>query len=170
MRGARGFEVDVVNPGFSQLVAEILRSLALGGADPEEQLRHFFVKSRRVRERTAARRLRVKTPASAAAASAEATEVGELIQMFERLPFGVLRAARINVFSVFCSKIRMSSTSITPVERANSKSRAPVMVVAESFGPVTVPSRPTAMRRFPYGVVPRVASRSAGAWAAFCYR
>src|SRR5579863_2067418 len=61
-------------------------------------------------------------------------------------------------------KTRMSSTSITPLERANSKSRAPARIVAESFGPVTVPSRPTAMQRLPYGVVPRVASRSRFVW------
>ncbi len=62
-------------------------------------------------------------------------------------------------------KTSMSSTSIAPLERVSSKSKAPVIRVADSLDPLTVPSRPTATRRLPYGVLPRLASRSSFIWA-----
>ena len=43
VRGSRGFEVDVVNTGLREHIAEILSARTLGGPDTQEQYFHLLV-------------------------------------------------------------------------------------------------------------------------------
>src|SRR5271157_4515104 len=76
-------EVDVVNAGLSQSVAETFCSLPFCGADAQEEYLNFLVERGRVRERAAAGGLRIEGPTPTAAASAESAQVRELIEVVE---------------------------------------------------------------------------------------
>src|SRR5581483_12206387 len=77
-----GFEIDVVNAGLGQRVGEVLGALSFSLADAEKQHLDLFVERGGIGEGAAARRLGIEC-SPAAAASAEATEVGEFIQVLQ---------------------------------------------------------------------------------------
>src|SRR5690348_155043 len=83
VRRARRLEIDVVDAGLRELVAEVLdaRSFDRSGAD-EHQL-DLFIERGGIGEGPAARRLRIEGAASAEprAIAAEAAEVAELVEV-----------------------------------------------------------------------------------------
>src|ERR1039458_10251221 len=79
----RRLEVDVVNAGLSQCVAETFCSLPFGRADAQEQHLHLFVKSGRIGERAPAGRFWIERSTPAAAATAESAQVRKLIEVVE---------------------------------------------------------------------------------------
>lgn len=85
MSGAGGLEIDIVNPGFGEFVAEILRSPRPGRTDPEEQHLHFLVEGCWIRKSSAAGGFEIEAPASSAAACAEASEVSKFVEVFKRV-------------------------------------------------------------------------------------
>ena len=84
VRRSRRFEVDVVDAGLRQRVAEGLGAGPFGRADAEEQHLDLRVECRGIGERAAADRLRVGCVVAApeaAAVPAEAADVGELVEV-----------------------------------------------------------------------------------------
>ncbi len=83
VRSARRLEVDVVNSCLRQCVAEGFCSLSLDGTDSQKEDLHLLIKCGRFRKSAAASSLCIEAAAPAPAASAEAAQVRELIEVVQ---------------------------------------------------------------------------------------
>src|SRR6185503_19030392 len=74
------FKVYVLNARFGQLLAEVLGVGSFDRSDTQEQKLHFLVERGGIREHASTRGLGVESR-TAAAAAAESSQVGELVQV-----------------------------------------------------------------------------------------